>query len=476
MFTTEPEQNCNASLPGKKILILGAGPAGMSAAYELGRRNIPAVVLEKNPQAGGLLRTLCRNGFLLDIGGHRFLSKNPEINALWRKLLGTNLLRVKRKSSIFYRGQYFSYPLKAFDVLKKFGPWETLRCLCSYVVSKLFPASDPARFEGWMIRRFGRRLYGIFFKAYTEKVWGIPCSELSGDWADQRIQDVSLGKTVRKAVKLARPDRFKTFAEDFFYPALGPGQLCEALRETAEKSGGRYRLGLSVEEIRHSENKITDILVCDPAGKRETLPGDFFLSSLPLPELIRKLRPLPPPPVLAAAAGLTFRSFVIVYLIADIENLFPDQWLYVHDPEVRIGRIQNYKNWNPAMVPDPSKTSLGIEYFAKEGDGFWNLSDAALRSLALSELAKLGFPIESKILDSFVVKIPDAYPLYGPDYRNHLSTLRAYLETFPNLQTLGRGGLFRYNNIDHAMMTGLSAARNLLGERHDLWALDPDNE
>jgi protoporphyrinogen oxidase len=476
MHPSEDRGNRGDFLSGKKILILGAGPAGLSAAYELATRNIPAVVLEKNPQAGGLLRTLRRNGFLLDIGGHRFLSRNPEINALWLKLLGSNLLRVKRKSSLFYRGQYFSYPLKAFDVLKKFGPWETLRCLASYLVSKIFPASDPARFEGWMIRRFGRRLYSIFFKAYTEKVWGIPCSELSGDWADQRIQNVSLGKTVRKAVKLARTDRFKTFAEDFFYPAFGPGQLCDALREAAEKKNCLYRLGLSVEEIRHSGNKVTDILVCDPAGKKEILPGDFFLSSLPVPELIRKFRPLPPPLVLAAANGLTFRSFIVVYLILEVENLFPDQWLYVHDPEVRIGRIQNYKNWSGSMVPDPSKTSLGIEYFAKEGDSFWNLSDADLRNLALSELAKLGFSVKDRLLDSFVARIPNAYPLYAPNYREHLSALRAYLETFPNLQTLGRGGLFRYDNIDHAMLTGLAAARNLLGERHDLWALDPDTE
>lgn len=461
---------------GEEIIILGAGPAGLACAYELSKNNLRSTVIDRNPAAGGLLRNVSLDGCILDVGGHRFLSKSEEVNSLWNEILGGELIRVKRKSRIFYRGHYFDYPLNVWNALKGLGIWETLRCLLSYLKSKWFPVRDTAHFEGWMINRFGKRLYEIFFKTYTEKVWGVPCSVLSSDWADQRIQELSLGKAVREAVRFKGKNKIKTLSENFLYPALGPGFFCETLKSMTENAGCLYRLQTEVFEIFHQNNRITEVLVQNCRGPVESVKGSVFFSSLPLPLLIEKLRPHVPSSVLKAARSLTFRSFIAVYLILDIPDLFPDQWLYIHDPSVKAGRIQNYKNWSAAMVPDPQKTSLGMEYFVTEGDGMWNLPDSELIELALSELEKLKFLVREKFIKGSVVRVPNAYPLYSPGYRKNVEILKEYAAGFTNLQTLGRAGLFRYNNSDHALLTGLYGARNIMGKNYDLWAVDPDAE
>lgn len=470
----------NSPLPSKtsalsgQTVILGAGPAGLACAYELSRHQISATVIDRNPCVGGLLRTVSLDGYIFDIGGHRFLSKNAEVNALWQKILGPDLIRVKRKSRILYRDHYFEYPLKAWDALKKLGLFEILHCLASYLHSKIFPAPADTHFEAWMIRKFGKRLYEIFFKTYTEKVWGIPCSDLSSDWADQRIQGLSLGKAVHKAFSPNSRNQFKTLAEEFIYPLRGPGQFCEKLKDQTEKTGCTYRLETTIEEIGHQNSLLTHAGLRNAQGRSEILNGEHFFSSLPLPVFIKKLHPAAPENILAAAQSLTFRSFMAVYLVFDIPQLFPDQWLYIHAPEIKAGRIQNYKNWSAAMVPDQSTTSLGMEYFVNENDETWQLTDAQMTQLALCELEKTGFKIKNKFRKSLVVRVPNAYPLYSLGYKKNVALLRAYLKGFTNLQSLGRAGLFRYNNSDHALLTGLYGARNMLGAHHDLWVIDPD--
>ncbi len=455
------------------MVILGAGPAGLACAYELARRGMPSLVADKNSSVGGLLRTLEYDGFLFDIGGHRFLSKNGEVNALWKDLLGPDLVRVNRKSRILYRGKFFEYPLKIRNTLRGLGIFETLRCLASYLAAKIFTPLRENTFESCMTRRFGKRLFEIFFKTYTEKVWGIPCHQLSGDWAFQRIQGLSLPKTVLKALFPHKNGGIKTLSDQFLYPTRGPGLFCERLQERTAPLGVDYRLQHEVLEIHHDKDRITHVML-RTEEKQEKIAADLVFSSIPLPHLVKKLRPEAPADILSAARELTFRSFIAVYLVFDVQHLFPDNWLYIHSPEVKMGRIQNYKNWSAQMVPDESKTSLGVEYFVNQGDDVWKLADEAMIRFALEELERLGFSLRSKFVKGWVVRIPNAYPVYNAGYRESVSLIRGYLAHFKNLQVVGRAGLFRYNNSDHALLTGLYGARNLLGENHDLWALDVD--
>ncbi len=455
------------------MVILGAGPAGLACAYELARRGMPSLVADKNSSVGGLLRTLEYDGFLFDIGGHRFLSKNEEINALWKDLLGPDLVRVNRKSRILYRGRFFEYPLKIRNTLRGLGILETLRCLSSYLAAKIFTPPRENTFESCMTRRFGKRLFEIFFKTYTEKVWGIPCHQLSGDWAFQRIQGLSLPKAVLKALFPHKNGGIKTLSDQFLYPTRGPGLFCERLQERTASLGVDYRLQHEVLEIHHDKDRVTDVML-RTEKKQEKVAADLVFSSIPLPHLVEKLRPEAPADILSAARELTFRSFIAVYLVFDVQHLFPDNWLYIHSPEVKMGRIQNYKNWSAQMVPDESKTSLGVEYFVNQGDDVWKLADEAMIRFALEELERLGFSLRSEFVKGWVVRIPNAYPVYNAGYRESVSLIRGYLAHFKNLQVVGRAGLFRYNNSDHALLTGLYGARNLLGENHDLWALDLD--
>ncbi len=458
-----------------KVVILGAGPAGLAAAHELSRQKVRCQTVEKSATGGGLCRTLNRDGFLFDIGGHRFLSRSEEVNALWKEVLGEDLLVKTRKSRIHFRGRFFDYPLRPFDALSKLGVGESLRCLASYSRSRLMSEGDQSSFEGWMIRRFGRRLYENFFKSYTEKVWGIPCSELSSDWAEQRIQQLTLRQAVwRSLFPGAGKKGIKTLTETFFYPRRGPGQFFDALRCQSESRGASFAFGRDVQEVRLNGAKVDSVISVNRDGQREVWAGDSFLSSLPLSLLIQKLRPLPPREIIEAAASLRFRSFIAVNLVFDVPFLFDDQWIYLHSTSIKAGRLQNYKNWSEGMVPDAGKTSLGMEYFVSEGDDLWKLDEAGMIGLALAELNMIGIVDPSHFVRGFTVRVPNAYPVYSPGYDTAVVKIRRYLERFSNLQVMGRAGLFRYNNSDHAILTGLMAARNLRGGEHDLWAVDPD--
>jgi len=456
-----------------RAVIIGAGPAGLTAAWELGRLGRPAIVLEKSTAVGGLSRTVCRNGYHFDIGGHRFFTKVPEVRALWREWLGEDLLERPRMSRIYYRGRFFDYPLRPFDALTKLGPVEAVRIVLSYLRARLVPQREQRNLEQWVVHRFGRRLYEIFFRSYTEKVWGLPCTEIDAEWAAQRIKNLDLLSALRSALMGGRSGGqvITTLIERFSYPRLGPGMMWEVCRDKVQELGIETLPGAEVRRICHQGDRVRSVIVAR-AGGEEELRGADFISSMPIRDLVAALDPPPPEKVLEAAARLRYRDFLTVVLIVDRESVFPDNWIYVHAPEVQVGRVQNFKNWSPEMVPDQALTSLGLEYFVQEGDELWCSSDTELRDLGAREMEELGLIRADEVIGHEVVRAQKAYPVYDSAYAEALEIIRAHLGGLRNLQLIGRNGQHRYNNQDHSMVTGLLAARNLTGAGHDLWSVN----
>jgi protoporphyrinogen oxidase len=459
-------------------MVIGAGPAGLTAAYELARHGVPVVVTEQDGQVGGLARTVEYRGFRFDIGGHRFFTENSSVRDLWQTLLGADLLVRPRLSRIYYRGRFFDYPLKPLNALRGLGLSTSLAVLGSYLWRKLAPVRPETSFADWVTNRFGDRLYRIFFQSYTEKVWGIPCDEIGAQWAAQRIRGLSLRTAMAAMFFPVRhttgENAIRTLTDSFYYPRLGPGMMWEAFRAEIERQGGRILLPCRVETIHHDGSAVTGVTASRNGERREERVAQV-ISSIPLRELVRSLRPEPPAEVLAAAERLRYRDFLTVALIVDAADLFPDNWIYVHDPKVRVGRVQNFKNWSPEMVPDAARTCLGMEYFCTAGDELWSMPDGELVSLAKRELAAIGLAGEELVSDGVVVRMAKAYPVYDEAYPGAVAAIRRYLDRFTNLQVIGRNGMHKYNNMDHSMLTGMLAARNLLGERHDLWEVNTDD-
>ncbi len=458
--------------------IIGAGPAGMACAYTLAKAGRPATLFERDAAPGGLCRTLDFDGYLFDIGGHRFLTKSADINQLWHSVMGNDMLHVKRLSRIYYRKRFFNYPLSFFNSFWNLGPFESMRCVASYFKDHFFPTGNDATFEGWITNRFGRRLYEIFFNTYTEKVWAVACKDLSADWAVQRIKGLSLRVALQQALFPKKSVAPKTLSEKFLYPRTGPGEFYNRLEQLTSSLGGVFKFGHAITGVKHERGRVTALEIEEKrGGKAEEYPLDHVFSTMPLPLLVKYLIPRAPDGVLAAAGKLCFRSFVVVNVILDKEYIFPDQWIYVHEPEVKMGRIQNYKNWSPAMTIDPKKTSLGLEYFCAQNDEFWNMNDVDMINFAMQELEKIGIASRKLLINGFVVRRPHVYPVYSMDYQKNIKIVRDYLEGFKNLQTFGREGLFRYDNSDHALLTGIYAARNFLGEGpFDVWSVNTDAE
>ena len=476
--------------PRRHVAIIGAGPAGLTAAYLLTQAGVAVTVLERDVRyVGGISRTVEYEGFRFDIGGHRFFSKSQEVEDLWTELLGDDLLHRPRSSRIYYGGKFYAYPLKAGEALKNLGIFESARCVASYAKARLFPVKNPRTFEDWVSNKFGKRLFGIFFKTYTEKVWGMSCSEISADWAAQRIKGLSLSTAIlaalfpKKKKPADRSQTIKTLIDTFRYPRKGPGMMWEAAADRTRAQGGDIRMGAHVTALEklpdgtrwrvgfHEEGQA--------AGDVEWIEADHVISSAPMRELATAIHPALPPAVREAAAKLRYRDFLTVALIVRPTNRFDDNWIYIHEPGVKVGRVQNFASWSPEMVPDTNLACYGLEYFCFEGDGLWTSSDPDLVALASRELESLGLVKAGDVIDGHVVRQPKAYPVYDDEYARHVETIRSELEAhYPGLHLVGRNGMHKYNNQDHAMMTAMLTARNILaGEQlYDVWNVNQDAE
>lgn len=458
-----------------RIVILGAGPAGLTAGYEAVKKGFKPLIFEQEGQVGGISRTVDHRGYLFDIGGHRFFTKSEEVKAIWNEILGSEFLTRPRLSRIYYKSRFFNYPLKPVNALANLGPGEALWVIFSYLAAQLKPSKPVVTFEDWIIRNFGKRLFQIFFKTYTEKVWGISCRELQADWAAQRIKSLSLFKAILNSFGFMKGQKITTLIDEFKYPKKGPGQMWGAARGLIERGGGRVELNTRAERLIHDGDRVRSVVIRSARGQTE-VDAEYFLSSLPLRELVLSMHPSPPKSVVQAARGLRYRDFFTVGLIIEKEAVFPDNWIYIHSPDVLVGRIQNFKNWSPFMVPDGKLTSLGLEYFCFETDAIWSKPDAELVEMAVKELSILGLAEPGQVTDGTVIRSKKTYPIYDARYRENIEIVKGYLAPFSNLQPIGRNGLHRYNNQDHSMLTALRAVANIMGENHSVWDVNADDE
>jgi protoporphyrinogen oxidase len=463
-----------------EIVCIGAGPACLSAAYELSKTK-DVLVLEANSEyVGGISRTVNYKNFLFDIGGHRFFSKSQEINDFWQEILGDEMLTRPRKSRIYYGGKFYSYPLKPFEALFNLGAFESLHCMASYLLRKVFPLKEPKNFQEWVSNQFGDRLFSIFFQTYTEKVWGMKCTEISADWAAQRIKGLSLWNAISSALFPQNKHNVKSLIDSFKYPRKGPGQMWSATTEKIKQNGGRVWLGRKVIKLNYLPNvKKWEVVYINPEGQEYSVLCKRVISSAPMGKLVENLTPKPTQKIIDCAKNLKYRDFLVVALMVEDKNRFDDNWLYIHDPKVKVGRIQNFKSWSPDMVPDPTKNCYGLEYFCNEGDETWKLSDNELIELAKKEITQLEIIDSAKIIDGCVVRQKKAYPVYDESYADRVAQIREYVfENYPELYLVGRNGMHKYNNQDHAMMTGLLTAENIIAGKkiYDVWCVNQDAE
>jgi protoporphyrinogen oxidase len=474
------------SLTKVKAVIVGAGPAGLTAAYQLSKHGAPTLVLECDPEyVGGISRTVNYKGFRFDIGGHRFFSKSREVDDLWTEIAGPDMLDRPRSSRIYYQGQFYTYPLRPFEALSKLGIFESLHCVLSFARARISPTPNPKTFQDWVVNQFGERLFRIFFKTYTEKVWGMNCSEISADWAAQRIKGLSLGSAIKHAILPNRKPKdrtqvVKTLIDTFRYPRLGPGMMWELCTQKIQALGGEVRLGHRVTGCRFdAARNLWIVTTRDASGRTEEHCGEHMISSMPMRELVQQIEPTLSDEVSRAGQSLRYRDFVTVGLIVRDQGTFSDNWIYIHDPSVQVGRVQNYKSWSPEMVPDPAYSSYGLEYFCFEDDRMWSAPDAELIELAKKEIQQINLARAADVVDGCVIRQRKAYPVYDDAYQKHVETIRVALEKkFPTLHLVGRNGMHKYNNQDHAMMTAMLTAKNILaGERkYDVWAVNQDAE
>jgi protoporphyrinogen oxidase len=461
-----------------EIVVIGAGPAGLTAAYELAKLDVMSTVIEADDAVGGISRTVERDGYRFDIGGHRFFTKVPEVEQFWHEILPPeDFLMRPRMSRIFYNGAFFDYPLKPLNALRGLGVGEAIKCVASYGWVRLRPPEDTSTFEGWVAARFGWRLYRIFFKTYTEKVWGVPATSIQADWAAQRIKGLSLGKAIMNALMPKRNQKeITSLIEEFQYPKLGPGMMWEVCRDKVVAAGVTVDMRTKVVGVHHHSGRATEVEVDGPEGRR-TIPASHVISSMPINHLVQSMEPAPPDEVLEAARALKHRDFLTVALVVPERYAFPDNWIYVHSAEVKLGRIQNFGSWSPYLVKD-GHTCLGLEYFVNEGDSYWESSDDELIELGTRELATLGLVDPEAVSAGYVVRMPKAYPVYDVSYSTNVDTMRRWLEQeVPNVHPVGRNGMHRYNNQDHSMFTAMLTVDNIVHDAgHDIWAVNVEEE
>ncbi len=462
-----------------RCIIIGAGPAGLTAGLELARAGHEPIVFEMDDQVGGISRTVEYKGYRFDIGGHRFFTKVGRVHDWWMDILENEFLLRPRLSRIYYNGKFFDYPLKPVNALKNLGPIEAVLIGLSYMKAQAFPHREEKNLEQWVTNRFGKRLYSMFFKTYTEKVWGMKCTEIGADWAAQRIKNLDLRKAVLSMIApkaISGKNQVTTLIEQFHYPKYGPGQMWERVTDMLDEMGHPVRLQQRVVKIHRNGASVTGVTMADRSGREERLDAEQFISSMPIRELLNAMKPPPPADVLEAANRLRYRDFLTVGLIIDAPDLFPDNWIYIHSSDVKVGRIQNFGNWSPYMIADPSTSCIGLEYFVQEGDELWAADDQTLIDLGKAETARLGLIDPDKVLDGVVIRMPKAYPVYDHGYKENLAVIRDFLATIPNLQLVGRNGQHRYNNQDHSMVTAMYAAENLLGSSHNIWDVNVEEE
>ncbi|QUL37162.1 NAD(P)/FAD-dependent oxidoreductase [Erythrobacter sp. JK5] len=467
------------------VAIIGAGPAGLTAGYLLTKQGLSVAIIEQDKRyVGGISRTVEHAGYRFDIGGHRFFSKSQQVVDLWNEILPDDFIQRPRMSRIYYEGKFYSYPLRAFEALRNLGLWRSTVCMASYLRYKLFPIRDVKSFEDWTTNQFGKKLYSIFFKTYTEKVWGMPCDEMSADWAAQRIKGLSLWGAVTDGLKRSlglnkQPNdgqAVKTLLETFRYPRLGPGMMWDAARDKIAATGkGDVLMGHALDRLSSDGNGWT-MTANGPDGKKQ-IRAKHAISSAPMRELSKRIHPLPQSSL--QANNLRYRDFLTVALMVKSEDLFPDNWIYIHDDRVQVGRVQNFRSWSPEMVPDADMACVGLEYFCFEGDGLWSSSDEDLIEQATREMEVLGLCDPKQVVGGAVVRQEKAYPVYDDDYEANVQVMRAELEAkHPTLHLVGRNGMHRYNNQDHAMMTAMLTVENIIaGKRiYDTWCVNEDAE
>ncbi len=466
-------ENHAGSLPElRPYVVIGGGPAGLTAGYLLAKAGKKVIVLEAEDQVGGIAKTVVDpDGYRFDLGGHRFFTKNQEVDDLWHEIMGDEFLKRPRMSRIFWRGKYLDYPLKGADVIKKLGPWELFLCGMSYLWAAITPKGPEENLEQWVSNRFGKRLYGHFFKGYTEKVWGVPCTELRSEWAAQRIKGLSFFSAAKAAFFGNKGNEIKSLIDAFNYPRYGPGQMWEMMTERIEAMGGEVRLECPATKLVVEDGRVVAIHT-----PNEVLIPTATISSLPLRHMVGLVSPQAPAEVRDAAQGLRYRDFLTVSLILDGEDLFPDNWIYIHEEHVEVGRIQNFRSWSPWMVPDPDTACVGMEYFCFKGDRLWEMDDDELVAMASRELEALGLAKASQVRRGYVVRVPLAYPMYDETYAERVETIRAWLDPLEGMTQVGRNGLHRYNNSDHSMLSAMRAVDNVLfGESHDIWAVNVES-
>ena len=458
-----------------QVVVIGAGPAGLTAAYQLGKYGRCALIVESDDVVGGISRTAERDGWRFDIGGHRFFTKVAPVSDLWHEILpAEDFLLRPRMSRIFYGGKFYDYPLKAFNALKNLGVVEAVRCVMSYFWVKIRPPKDQTKFEGYVAAKFGWRLYKTFFKTYTEKVWGVPADQLEADWAAQRIKNLNLINAITNAIIPKRnATDITSLIDEFEYPRHGPGMMWERCAELVKDQGSTIEFNSTVTKIRHADGVATEVITTTPEGQRVHECG-AVISSMPIPRLVQAMDPPAPHEVLRAAAELKFRDFLTVALVIPAEDGFPDNWIYIHSPEVSVGRVQNFGSWSPEMIPEEGKTCLGLEFFVNEGDELWVTDDEDLVALGTTEMAKLGLLDPARVERGYVVRMPKAYPMYDASYKANVDTLRSWLtDATRNVHPVGRNGMHRYNNQDHSMYTAMLTVENLVnGTSHDVWEVN----
>jgi protoporphyrinogen oxidase len=468
------------------VAIIGAGPAGLTAGYLLSKHGLSVAIIEKDSvYVGGISRTVEHEGYRFDIGGHRFFSKSQAVVDLWNEILPDDFIQRPRMSRIYYEGKFYSYPLRAFEALWNLGIMRSTLCMASFAKAQMFPNKNVRSFEDWTVNQFGQKLYSIFFKTYTEKVWGMPCDEMSADWAAQRIKGLSLGAAVVDGLKRSfglnkRPNdgmQTKTLLETFRYPRLGPGMMWEAARDSIVAKGNDVLMGHSLKQLASDGRGGWRLSATREDGSETVISARHAISSAPMRELAARIHPLPATTL--QANRLRYRDFLTVALKIRSEDLFPDNWIYIHDSKVKVGRIQNFRSWSPEMVPESGVACVGLEYFCFEGDDLWASTDDELIALAMREMEILGLVRGEQVIGGAVVRQEKAYPVYDDEYAANVAAMRSELEAaHPTLHMVGRNGMHRYNNQDHAMMTAMLTVENIVaGSRvYDVWCVNEDAE